>query len=94
MPSYPPLEKGHSPSRAIILNASRNSRVLGPQPVHFVLFAFLPCHTVRNCSAHRGSLLPWAVCSSSSAQRAVSPCALHPLSCSCQCKSLGDELRM
>lgn len=49
----PPLEKGYCPSRAIIPNASRNSCISGPQPVHFVLFAFLPCCTVRNCSAHQ-----------------------------------------
>lgn len=40
---------------------------------------------VRNCSARRGSWLPWAVCSNSSAQHAVSPRVLCPLSCSCQC---------
>lgn len=80
VPSCPPLEKDRSPSRAIIPNASRNSHILGPQPVRFVLFAFLLCCVVRSCSAHRGSLLPWAVYSSSSTQRAVSPHTLHPLS--------------
>lgn len=68
----PPSEKGCFPSTAIIPNASRNSRILAPQPKCSVLFAFLPCCTVRNCSACRSSSLPWAVHSSSGARRAVS----------------------
>lgn len=68
----PPVEQGCSPSRAIFPNAIRNSRILGPQPVHLVLFASLPSHAARICSARRRSPLRWAVCSSSSALPACS----------------------
>lgn len=70
----PPLEKGYCPSRAIIPNASRNNRISGPQPVHFVLFAFLPRHTVRNCSAHQ-----WVPAALSGLQQLQHPASCQPM---------------
>lgn len=84
-----PLEKGCSLSGAIIPNASRNSYILGPQPVCFVPSLF-PRAIQKLLSAWPASLLPWAICSSSGTWRAVrlpTPCTLHPA------KPLGCELR-
>jgi len=80
----PALEKGCSPSRAIIPNASRNSRILGPQPVHFVLFLSFPAAQSETALRTAGPRCP--------APFAAAPSRCRPThAVPCQHEPLGDE---
>lgn len=87
----PPLKKGCSPSRAIIPNASRNSRILVPHPVRFVLLLFFPA-TQELFFVQHDYLLPWAIFSSSNTDRCT--VRLPPFCTHCPALSIANHREM